>query len=216
MKIRTMQMDDYDDVYQLWMSCVGMGLNNLDDSREGIEKFLKRNPGTCFIAEVDAKIVGVIIIGHDGRRGYIYHTAVHPQYRKQGIARQLVNQGIEALGQRGINKVAWLFLTEIQQATRFGKSWDLKLAATWFTATSHWLTSSESIPESCLSMTDESGQDTSGNFIALAAFCFPKAAYFQVWEMALQHKHEHARHTASHNCGDLSVIFVPVQHGFLP
>ena len=82
MNIRKMTINDYDNVYKLWISCVGMGLNNLDDSKEGIEKFLKRNPDTCFVAE-DEFIKGVIIVGNDGRRGYIYHTAVHPDFRHQ-------------------------------------------------------------------------------------------------------------------------------------
>jgi ribosomal protein S18 acetylase RimI-like enzyme len=106
MIIRLMTTDDYEKVYELWMSCVGMGLNNLDDSKNGIEKFLKRNPDTCFVAEVENAIVGVIIVGNDGRRGYIYHTAVNPQYRKQGIAKSLVDTAMTALQKIGINKVA--------------------------------------------------------------------------------------------------------------
>ena len=85
--IRKMQILDYENIYALWLSCKGMGLNNVDDSKDGIKKFLDRNPDTCFIAEVNKKIVGVIMAGHDGRRGFIYHTAVHPEYRRQGIAR---------------------------------------------------------------------------------------------------------------------------------
>lgn len=69
MHIRKMTIDDYDKVYYLWMSCVGMGLNNLDDSREGIDKFILRNPDTCLVAENDFAIVGVILVGNDGRRG---------------------------------------------------------------------------------------------------------------------------------------------------
>ena len=106
MSIRLMTIDDYEEVYELWMSCAGMGLNNLDDSKEGIEKFLKRNPDTCFVADADNTIVGVIIVGNDGRRGYIYHTAVNPQYRKQGIARSLVDTAMTALQKIGINKAA--------------------------------------------------------------------------------------------------------------
>ena len=106
MNIRLMSIDDYEKVYELWMSCVGMGLNNLDDSKEGIDKFLQRNPDTCFVAEADNRIVGVIIVGNDGRRGYIYHTAVNPQYRKQGIAKSLVETAMAALQNNGINKVA--------------------------------------------------------------------------------------------------------------
>lgn len=106
MSIRLMTIDDYEKVYELWMSCAGMGLNNLDDSKAGIERFLKRNPDTCFVADVDNNIVGVIIVGNDGRRGYIYHTAVKPQYRKQGIAKSLVDTAMTALKKVGTNKVA--------------------------------------------------------------------------------------------------------------
>ena len=76
------------------------------DSREGIEKFLKRNPTTCFVAVEDEEVVGVIIGGHDGRRGYIYHTAVHKNYRRRGIAENLLDKCLEALKAEGINKVA--------------------------------------------------------------------------------------------------------------
>ena len=106
MSIRLMTIDDYKKVYKLWMSCAGMGLNNLDDSKEGIVKFLKRNPDTCFVADVENVIVGAILVGNDGRRGYIYHTAVNPQYRNQGIAKNLVDTSVTALQKIGINKAA--------------------------------------------------------------------------------------------------------------
>ena len=106
MTIRPMQITDYEQVHGLWMSCPGMGLNNLDDSREGIEKFLRRNLDTCFVAECGGRVAGVILAGHDGRRGYIYHTAVGLAYRKQGIGCSLVNAALQALRMNGINKVA--------------------------------------------------------------------------------------------------------------
>lgn len=106
MTIRKMQTDDYKKVYALWMSCQGMGLNHVDDSQEGIKRFLKRNPNTCFVAEDEDQIVGVIMTGHDGRRGYIYHTAVAPLCRGQGIGSQLVDASLEALRKEGITKVA--------------------------------------------------------------------------------------------------------------
>ena len=90
----------------LWLSCKGMGLNNLDDSKEGIEKFLKRNPETCFVTEIDNKIIGVILVENDGRRGYIYHTAVHLNYRNLKIATQLVTKSMLVLEEIGIHKVA--------------------------------------------------------------------------------------------------------------
>lgn len=105
-KIRVMTISDYDGVYNLWLNTPGMGLNTTDDSREGIEKYLKRNPTSNFVAESDGEIIGVIMAGHDGRRGYIYHTAVLPTYRNQGVAKNLVDCAMSALDEEGINKVA--------------------------------------------------------------------------------------------------------------
>lgn len=105
MNIRLMNASDYDSVYALWLSCKGMGLNDLDDSRKGIARFLERNPETCFVAD-DGGIVGVIIAGNDGRRGYIYHTAVREDMRGQGIAAALVNAALDGLKKCGINKAA--------------------------------------------------------------------------------------------------------------
>ena len=119
MKIRVMNISDYEQVYQLWMSCSGMGLNNLDDSKEGIERFLNRNPETCFVAETEQKIIGVIIVGNDGRRGYIYHTAVDPDYRNQGIATKLVNEVMKALKSLNINKVALVVFTKNSDGNAF-------------------------------------------------------------------------------------------------
>lgn len=122
MVIRKMTIDDYDKVYNLWMSCVGMGLNNLDDSREGIDKFILRNPNTCLVAENDSVIIGVIMVGNDGRRGYIYHTAVHPDYRKQGIAKKLVNTAMNELSALGINKVALVVFGRNETGNAFWES----------------------------------------------------------------------------------------------
>lgn len=119
MDIRLMTIEDYDQVYDLWLSCKGMGLNNVDDTREGIEKYLKRNPETSFVAEEDGKIVGVIIAGNDGRRGYIYHTAVHPDHRHQGIGTKLVDAALEALNSVGINKVALVVFSRNEDGNAF-------------------------------------------------------------------------------------------------
>ena len=119
MNIRKMKCEDYTNVYNLWMACAGMGLNNLDDSQEGITKFLQRNPDTCFVATETDIIVGVILVGSDGRRGYIYHTAVHPNYRKQGIAKKLVKKSLEALEEIGINKVALVIFKHNENGNKF-------------------------------------------------------------------------------------------------
>lgn len=106
MKIRVMHKEDYERIYDLWIHTPGMGLNNVDDSKEGIGKFLKRNPSTCFVAENDGEIIGVILCGHDGRRGFIYHTTVKLAYRKQGIGKKLVDAAMNALEEEGIQKTA--------------------------------------------------------------------------------------------------------------
>lgn len=104
--IRKMVIGDYEKVYDLWIHTKGMGLNNLDDSKDGIGIYLKRNPNTCFVAEQEDRIVGVIMSGHDGRRGYIYHTTVAEEMRGSGIGKALVDAAMEALKEEGIHKVA--------------------------------------------------------------------------------------------------------------
>jgi len=104
--IRPMIIEDYDNVYRLWTLTKGMGLNNLDDTKTGINIFLQRNPNTCFVATFHNEIIGTIISGHDGRRGYIYHTAVSENFRKKGIGQKLVASSLSALRTEGINKVA--------------------------------------------------------------------------------------------------------------
>ena len=83
-RIRPLTIDDYDEIFNLW-NCTEQSrraLNPIDDSREGIGRYLKRNPNTCFAAETGEKIVGVILSGHDGRRGIIHHLFVHPDFRR--------------------------------------------------------------------------------------------------------------------------------------
>ena len=116
-----MSVDDYNAVYNLWLSCSGMGLNDLDDSEEGIRKFLERNPETCFVAENDGMVIGVIIAGNDGRRGYIYHTAVNPLFRGRGTGRKLVESAMNALKEAGINKVALVVFGRNKDGNEFWK-----------------------------------------------------------------------------------------------
>lgn len=124
MIIRTMNIADYDKVYDLWISCKNMGFNNLDDSKEGIERFLNRNPNTSYVAEENDTIVGIILAGHDGRRGYIYHMSVDESCRKQGIGKQLVDKSLDALKEEGINKVALLVFNKNEVGNTFWEKQD--------------------------------------------------------------------------------------------
>ena len=105
MQIRKMVISDYDSVYELWRNTPGMGLNTIDDSKEGIEKYLLRNPRTCFVAEKNGEIIGAILSGHDGRRGLIHHTAVKVSERNHGVGSSLVECATNALKDEGMNKV---------------------------------------------------------------------------------------------------------------
>ncbi len=103
--IRRLSLEDYDQIYRLWQSTPGVGLDNMDDSREGIQRFLLRNPSTSFVEEIDGRIVGVILGGHDGRRGHIYHACVETAYRRSAIGTKLVRKVIEAMKEDKITKV---------------------------------------------------------------------------------------------------------------
>lgn len=106
MKIRIMNIEDFKKIHDLWIHTEGMGLNTTDDSMEGISKYLLRNPNTCFVAEDNGKLIGVIMSGRDGRRGFIHHTTVKQEYREQGIGKKLVDSAMKALEAEGIHKVA--------------------------------------------------------------------------------------------------------------
>lgn len=119
MKIRKIKKGDWKKILELWQNIPGMGLNNIDDSKDGIIRFLKRNPKTCFIAEENGTAAGTIIAGHDGRRGYIYHTAVLPEFRRRGIATELLARSVDALKKQGIAKVALVVFSDNEAGNAF-------------------------------------------------------------------------------------------------
>lgn len=109
--IRTMTMEDYEGVYALWTKIRGFGLRSVDDSQEGIERFLRRNPTTSVVAVEDGKVVGSILCGHDGRRGCLYHVCVDEGYRRRGIGKAMVVKAMEELEKEEINKVCLIAFT---------------------------------------------------------------------------------------------------------
>ncbi len=127
MKIVKMKIKNYKDVYSLWISTPGMGLNKTDDSKKGIGKYINRNPNTCFIAKENKKVIGVILSGHDGRRGFIHHTAVDCAYRNKGIGTALVNKAIEALKKEGINKVCFVVFKNNELGNQFWENYGFKI-----------------------------------------------------------------------------------------
>ena len=114
-----MTIEDYDAVYDLWLHTPGMGLNTADDSREGIAAYLRRNPTTCFTAKEGDRLLGAILAGHDGRRGYISHTAVREDAQRQGVGTALVEAVLEALQAEGIRKVALVVFARNEKGNAF-------------------------------------------------------------------------------------------------
>lgn len=110
--VRIMTIEDYEGVYALWKKIKGFGIRSIDDSKEGVARFLKRNPTTSVVAEKDGRIVGSILCGHDGRRGCLYHVCVDEDYRRHGIGKRMVVFAMKALKEEKINKVSLIAFTE--------------------------------------------------------------------------------------------------------
>lgn len=119
--VRVMTIEDYDQVKELWNSIKGFGIRSMDDSREGVARFLKRNPTTSVVAEEDGKVVGAILCGHDGRRGCLYHVCVHKDYRMRGIGKSMVAFAMEELKKEEINKVSLIAFTKNDIGNAFWK-----------------------------------------------------------------------------------------------
>lgn len=117
--LRVMQIEDYENVYKLWMTIDGFGIRSIDDSKAGVARFLRRNPTTSVVAEVDGKIVGAILCGHDGRRGCFYHVCVHQDYRKHGIGKAMAVFCMKALQEEEINKVSLIAFQKNEGGNQF-------------------------------------------------------------------------------------------------
>ena len=117
----------YPELLALWQACPGIGLSAADD-KENIARFLARNPGLSFLVSADGRVAGSLLAGHDGRRGYLYHLTVHPQYRRQGLGRMLVAACLAALAQEGIQKCHLFLFDDNELARRFWQAvgWQLR------------------------------------------------------------------------------------------
>lgn len=111
--IRRMTIEDYEGLHALWMTIKGFGIRSIDDSRVGVERFLKRNPTSSVVAVAeDGSIVGGILCGHDGRRGCLYHVCVREDYRRLGIGKEMVVFCMNALKEEQVNKVSLIAFTQ--------------------------------------------------------------------------------------------------------
>ena len=120
--IREMKLEDYEAVDALWMGIKGFGIRSIDDSKEGVARFIKRNPTTSIVAEADGEIVGAILCGHDGRQGYFYHVCVREDLRKHGIGKAMAVAAMKALQEEKINKVCLIAFADNQVGNEFWKS----------------------------------------------------------------------------------------------
>jgi ribosomal protein S18 acetylase RimI-like enzyme len=111
-------LKDYQKVIALWQSCEGIGLSSAD-SKDSIKAYLKRNSAMSFVARYKNEIIGAVLCGHDGRRGYLHHLAVHPNFRNQAIGRALVEKCILALQSIGIQKCHLFIFNSNEDALRF-------------------------------------------------------------------------------------------------
>ena len=104
-KIKAMDIEDYDEIINLWKNTDGVGLSGSDDSKKSIKIFLDKNSNTCFVAEYKNEIIGTIMAGNDGRRGHIYHLMVKPEHRRKGLGKKLIEKTEKALKKEGIGKI---------------------------------------------------------------------------------------------------------------
>ncbi|NOY42156.1 MAG: GNAT family N-acetyltransferase [Planctomycetes bacterium] len=132
-----MQADDFEEVRKLWLGCDGMILDARSDSREQIHFYLQRNPGLSQVVRDGGQIVAAVLCGHDGRRGYLSHLAVHPDYRRAGLARQMVQKSLSSLAAVGIPGCNIRLFTKNELGRKFWKEagWQLLEVEVWIADT---------------------------------------------------------------------------------
>ena len=126
-EIREMKIEDYEAVYELWSGIQGFAIRSIDDSKEGVERFIRRNPTTSMVTVADGKLVGAILCGHDGRTACFYHVCVDERYRKYGIGQAMGKKCLKALKEEQTNKVNLLAFKENEVGNNFWKGLDWKV-----------------------------------------------------------------------------------------
>lgn len=116
--LRTFELEDHAAAVALWCQSEGVVLRDVD-GREAIGRYLARNPGLSFVAELEGRVVGTVLCGTDGRRGYLQHLAVASPHRRRGLGRALAERAVEALAAQGIEKCHLMVLVENEAARAF-------------------------------------------------------------------------------------------------
>ena len=134
-RILPMTEADYDAVHALWLTIRGFGIRALDDSREDIQRFIRRNPTTSVVARVGDRVVGSILCGSDGRQGALYHVCVARDFRRQGIGTRMVSACIQELRRMGINRVSLIAFTRNEVGNAFWRKigWTEKSDVNYYT-----------------------------------------------------------------------------------
>ena len=110
------------DVLALWEKTEGVCLHdNGEDSIEGITFYLEKNSGLSYIAKCNDKIIGAVLCGSDGRRGFIHHLAVDENFRNKGIGKALMQLSCEKLKQNNIRKCLLFVLKNNEKAISYYK-----------------------------------------------------------------------------------------------
>ena len=126
-KIRQMGLDDVESAIRIWEPLDGIALSGADEP-ERLREFLRSNPLTCFVATVNEDLIGTVLGGSDGRRGYLYHLAVDPRFRGQGIGKSLVDSCLKAFRQAGLQKSHLFVVSGNDQGLQFWRAagWTLR------------------------------------------------------------------------------------------
>jgi ribosomal protein S18 acetylase RimI-like enzyme len=126
-QVERAQLTDMVPMLDLWRATPGLGVGQGDEEK-ALKVFIERNPSTCLVLRINEGLIGTVLGGFDGRRGYIYHLAVHPDYQGRGYGRMLLKQVINELKSLGALKIHLFVFRDNQPATKFyhHQGWELR------------------------------------------------------------------------------------------
>lgn len=116
--ISEMELQDYEPVMKLWAKTPGIGLSGADQ-KEKIAAYLERNPGFSLVARQGGVIIGAVLCGHDGRRGFIHHLAVDERHRRRSLGREMVRRCMQKLRDAGLEKCHVFLLVDNSEGRKF-------------------------------------------------------------------------------------------------